>query len=284
MGRDDEPMRQAAAESGELVVDVGRDSAQNFPSRVSKWVGLSSVGISPRTHSAVHSTSVSTGTRGSPYSAWQRLASLSRATSDSVPTNRAARPRRSRETERRVAHRYRLRPGDIQNVRRVVAELEGADENGVRVALPDRVHLRHRDVDRLAAVDLLGDVEQDAVPKVRGVVQPHEQDARAVLRRHVLEHPLPPEAGLRVLADGSRRSRLVGSCARDRHEGIHVAGREGDDPRCPKALRDDRRQVAVERPRKPRRAARAELHPGEVDHVGRVGEALPARCVRGDPL
>ena len=122
-------------------------------------------------------------------------------------------------------------------------------ENGVRVALPDRVHTRHRDVDGLAAVDLLGDVEQDAVAKIRGVVQPREQDARAVPGRHELEDPLPAEAGLSVLADGCRRSSLVGSTARNRHERIHVAGREGDDARRLKALRNDRRQVAVERPR-----------------------------------
>jgi hypothetical protein len=36
MSRNDESMRQASAESRELVVDVGRGSDQNFPSCVSK--------------------------------------------------------------------------------------------------------------------------------------------------------------------------------------------------------------------------------------------------------
>src|SRR6185369_4348969 len=58
----------------------------------------------------------------------------------------------------------------------------------------------------------------------------------------------------------------------DGRQAVDVSGREGDDPRRPIALGDERRHVRVHGPGERRRAARAELVAGGEDHVRRVGQ------------
>ena len=156
----------------------------------------------------------------------------------------------------------------------VVQWREAAQHLRVGVALPDDVDMAHRHVDRLAALHLRGDVEQHAVAHVDRVVE--ADDAGPACRS--------APRSTRTCARGrgtTARSRRPAPAASlrsapaspTRRQRIDVAGREGDDPRRPVALGDERRHPGVHRPGQRRVAAGAELVAGGEDQVRRVGQA-----------
>ena len=71
--------------------------------------------------------------------------------------------------------------------------------------------------------DLVGDVAQDAVAQLDGVVQPQECHGSAIPAREILEHPLAPEDRLRILSDRPGRVRFRGSFASRGPEGVDVS-------------------------------------------------------------
>ena len=162
------------------------------------------------------------------------------------------------------------------------------DRHRVRVALPDHVHVAHRDMHRLAIAHAPRDVHEHAVAQVYGVVEPHDRHAGAMRVRRGPEHALAFHAALRVRAHRSEHVAFAGVRPRDRRERVDVPGRERDPPRRHIPLGADRGDDRVERPGALGPVGRAELLSGHVDHVRGIGECrhrgaiLEVRGNRGD--
>ena len=99
----------ARGEAGQV-----KPAAQNFPSRVSKCVGLFKV-ARPARSSAPPSRSSAPPTRGIAEQRWHREALLSSAVSDSSPSSTRLDAEKLRRSARHRAHRDRLRPGEVQD-------------------------------------------------------------------------------------------------------------------------------------------------------------------------
>src|SRR5581483_2207165 len=121
VGRDDDPLPEQGALGG---------VHQNFPSRVSKWLGLFSVRPPVRTQWATQEIIGSTGTAGGPKTARARDASLRSAVSASRPVSAGFLPRSS--PKRRASSRtlsvsapvtLKIRGGDPpwNSIRRAIA-------------------------------------------------------------------------------------------------------------------------------------------------------------------
>ncbi len=118
---------------------------------------------------------------GSRTAAAAALVSESSAVGASWPTTLASMP--SRAASWCASQRIEIVSGPVTliGVVGVVRAREAAQDLRVGVALPDDVDVAHGDVDRLAALHLRGDVEEDAVAHVDRVVEADDAARRAVL-------------------------------------------------------------------------------------------------------
>ena len=66
--------------------------------------------------------------------------------------------------------------------------------------MPDEIDVAHRHIDWLPLDNLPGNVMQDAVAHVDGVIQPVELSWRFELFGEILEHAFAPDAGLGIFA------------------------------------------------------------------------------------
>ena len=68
------------------------------------------------------------------------------------------------------------------------------DGNAIRVALPDDIHVSHRQRNRLTTPNANGDVDEHAIAQIDGVIEPNTGDARTVAVGGKLEQPLATDA------------------------------------------------------------------------------------------
>src|SRR5205814_9131786 len=98
------------------------------------------------------------------------------------------------EPLRELAHGKSLRPRDVDHERRRRRARQTLDGNTIRVALPDDVHVAHRQRNRLTAPNANGDVDEHAIAQIDGVIEPNTSDARTVAVGGELEEPLATDA------------------------------------------------------------------------------------------
>jgi len=108
---------------------------------------------------------------------------------------------------------------------------EAAQRISAGVALPDDVHMAGREIDRLAVAHLARDVEPARRNAGRSRSSGEQPARRAVSRAEMLEQALAPDTGIGVFARRIERRVFVRSHLVDGNEGVHAAGRKGDDPR-----------------------------------------------------
>ena len=125
---------------------------------------------------------------------------------------------------------------------------EGLEGHGVGVALPDDVDGAHREVDGLAGENLPGEIDEDAVAQLAGVVEADDGDARAAGAAEVVVEALAADAAGGVFADGHERIGFDGAAVRDGRERIDVAGGKGGDAAAGEALADHGGHPAVDGP------------------------------------
>ena len=147
------------------------------------------------------------------------------------------------------------------------------------IALPDEIDVTEADVDRLARKYLDGDVVQHAVSHIDRVVQTEQAARRRMLAREILEHALAADAGLGVFAGRIGGDGFVRALAADGDERIDASGRERNDARTCKGLRDHRGDVRVHRPGQRQVAFRAKLVSGHEDDVRRLRQLVDGNFV-----
>lgn len=85
---------------------------------------------------------------------------------------------------------------------------EGADGIFIRVALPDDIHISHRQVDRTSFLHLPRHLKQHTVTKVDGIIQAKKEHLRLILMGKICEHTFPPQARLGILPNRIHRMML----------------------------------------------------------------------------
>ncbi len=125
--------------------------------------------------------------------------------SPSVPTNVGVQPSRRPSSSASARTERRSVPVMLRAKRRGVGEGERRERRGVGIALPDAVHVSHRQVDRCAVEQAPGEVDEDAVAKVDRVVEPEQDAPRSPSLRGILEDALASHARGGVFADWRQR-------------------------------------------------------------------------------
>ena len=126
------------------------------------------------------------------------------------------------------AYAQLLGPRDVEDERRCGRALDGRQGNRVRVALPDGVEGAGRQVDRLPRPDAPGQVDEDTVPQLAGVVQAKQRDRRRIVTLKCSNTRSRPRQLMAYSPSGRLADRPPPTRPR-RHERVHVAGRERDD-------------------------------------------------------
>ncbi len=183
------------------------------------------------------------------------------------------------EAHRQHADRDGFGAGEVEFGAGAGGEVEGAEGDGVGVALPEEVDVAHGDFDRFAGVDFLGDFEQDAVAQIAGVVEPDHHDRGFLGARKMFKNAFAAEAAHGVFADRVGNVGLARTAQRDGGERVDVAGGESGDARFVVAFGDQRGQIGVHGPGHGFFAGGTEFSAGHVDDVGRVGEIFPTGFV-----
>jgi hypothetical protein len=124
------------------------------------------------------------------------------------------------------------------------------------IALPDEIDMAEADVDRLALQDLARDIVQHAVAHVDRVIEPNSCPGVEYFREKYSNMRSRPTQDCAYFAGRIGRHILTRAFAVHRHEWIDAAGRERDDARTRKGLRDQAgtcefiAQVRRDRPRR----------------------------------
>ena len=177
--------------------------------------------VRARTHSATQSMQRRRGHRAAAANSRAAMRSVSleqRVRRASAFTKRGSRPSRCADAPaRRRARESRSGPVTLTTNGGDAACARHSSAMRVRVALPDRVHVAHREVDRLAVAHARSRCRRAR----RSGGRPRSSGARSppacrCATRRVLEHALASEARRGVLADRCRRVDLARSRTVDR--------------------------------------------------------------------
>ena len=100
---------------------------------------------------------------------------------------------------------------------------ERTERHLVGISLPYDIRMPHRQVNRPVLVDRSGQLMQNAVPHVDGIIQAVNRHRRTILVGEIFKDALSAETGLRILSDRLRRYRFVDSAAAHRRERVHIS-------------------------------------------------------------
>src|SRR4051794_10423199 len=106
---------------------------------------------------------------------------------------------------------------------------ESLDGNTAGIALPDDIHVAHREWNGLATPDAHPDIGEHAISQIDRVVEPNDGDRRAITLGVELEHAFTAKRRDRVLSHRADLIALPCAPVRNRRERINIAGGEGDD-------------------------------------------------------
>jgi hypothetical protein len=151
---------------------------------------------------------------------------------------------------------------------------EALDDVGEGVALPDAIEVSHGGVDGFIGENFPGDIDEDAVLEIDGVIEADDGEGSAGGLALGQEGIFAVEAGLGVFADGRGGIGFVGASGIGGDEGVDAAGGEGDDGCGLKSFCDEGGQVFVEVLEGIGIAGGAELLSGEEEDGGGSGEGL----------
>src|SRR5215475_1145285 len=93
-----------------------------------------------------------------------------------------------------AADAKRVRPGDVYDERRRGGVEQRSESGCARVGLPDGVEIAHGKRDRLAGIDALSDINEDAVAESRGVIEPENGSFCVCCAAEMFEDALAAEA------------------------------------------------------------------------------------------
>jgi len=122
-----------------------------------------------------------------------------------------------------------LGAGDVEDAGWGRAEFESLEGPGGGVSLPNAVEPSHVHVDRLAQKDLPGQVVQNSITQVDGIVQAEQTDGGVEVAAVVFENPFASETRLRVFSARFRGVGFGGATPLGSDKWIHASGGEGDD-------------------------------------------------------
>ena len=101
-----------------------------------------------------------------------------------------------------------FRPSDVEQKGWRLTKSERTQCVRVGIALPNGVEGLHTQIDRLPATDFPGNIRQNAVTQIGGVIQPVEEAAGVVFMGILFKHSFPAEAGLRIFSNWIQCIRL----------------------------------------------------------------------------
>src|SRR6476661_5332039 len=87
----------------------------------------------------------------------------------------------------------RLGPRQVQHQRGRTAMLQSLQASRVRVSLPDDIRHAHGQVDGLTFENPVADIEQNAIPKLTGIVQSQQNNRRPESMRAIFEQAFASE-------------------------------------------------------------------------------------------
>ena len=109
--------------------------------------------------------------------------------------------------------------------------LEGAQANGIRVALPNDIYEGHTKVNGPPLKHRHADIEQNPIAKINRIIQSKNSNRSAPLARPVLKHAFSAECGLCVFTLWRYWRGLHGSAVREMAQRVDIAGGKRDDSR-----------------------------------------------------
>src|SRR5215470_4255141 len=144
-----------------------------------------------------------------------------------------------------------VRPGDVYDERRRGGVEQRSESGCARIGLPDGVEIAHGKRDRLAGIDALSDINEDAVAEFRGVIKTENGSFYVCGAAEMFEDALAAEAAHGIFADGIWRIGLERASARNRSEAIDIPGGERCDAAVAKTFGDEARKKGVHGPGEP---------------------------------
>jgi len=149
---------------------------------------------------------------------------------------------------------------------------QGFERDGGSVGLPDGVEITHGKSYGFAGMDALGNVDEDAVTKFGGVVEPKNAGFYARDAAEVFEDAFAAETTHGVFADGIERIGFFRATLSDGSESVDISGGECGDAAFGESLTDETGKKTVHRPSERFLAGGAEFHSGHVDDVACFGK------------